>query len=413
MNDVRLCIASPSFYPVVGGSHTRFTRYLPGFAERGVGVEIFTGTPKPKKVPSQAQLADWVDEAPGTMIPTPSISGVPVHRRRTHDKGRLRMRDLGSGLRAYCRNSPHRPNVMQWISALRPGIKPWHYLLRHEGVGIVHALTIAPRQEEKLLRKLSKVQRLKFVYRPIDCVVANAEAGRDLLRDMGIRARIEVIPNGVDLERFRPAEGLAERQHLRKALDIDPDRRVLVAVGTISPRKGSDLLIESWRRLIAEHDDLDLIFVGTRKDQMHDDLDGFKQCIADLLSIPGAEDRIRFTGYVPNVEEYLRAADACVLASDREGLPNSVLEAMASRLPVVVTRFHGLSSEIGQQGREYALCDRDVDSLTRTLDEILSEPARADELADAGHRFVQMHMALDRSIDSYVQIYRETANRVR
>jgi len=413
VNDVRLCIASPSFYPVVGGSHTRFTRYLPGFQRRGVEVEIFTGTPKPKKVPSQAQLTDWIDESPGTMIPTPSISGVPIHRIRTHDKGRRRMRDLGKGLREYCQNSPHRPNVVQWISALRPGMTPWHYLLRHDGVGLVHALTIAPRQEEKLLRKISKAQRLKLVYRPVDCVVANAEAGRDLLRDMGIRARIEVIPNGVDLERFRPAESLAERQILRKSLKIEPDRKVLVAVGTISPRKGSDLLLEAWRRLIVTQDDLDLIFVGTRKDQMHGDLGGFKQRIIDLIDVPDAERRIRFTGYVPNVEEYIRAADACVLASDREGLPNSVLEAMASRLPVVVTRFHGLSSEIGRPGREYALCDRNVESLAQTLSEVLSDPAHAAELAHAGHHFVQKNMALDRSIDSYVQIYREAAGKLR
>ena len=372
-------------------------------------MEVYSGTPKPKKLPSTDLMEDWINEEPGTKLPTVFLDDVPVRRVRTHHVGRRRADDMGRGLTDYFRSSDHRPNVLQWLSALRPEMIPWIRDLRKSGIGAVHAVTIAPREEESFFRRYTKTRRLKAAYRNFDCVIANATSGRDLLYDMGIRARIEVIPNGVDLDRFHPASGPQEISRIREALGIAPDRKTVVAVGTVSPRKGADILLEAWRKLLSKHDDVDLIFVGTRKDLFHNELSEFKQKIEALLADPALAERVRFTGHVPNVDEYLRAADLCVLASDREGLPNSILEAMSSRTAVLTTRFRGLSSEIGRPGQEFALCERDAASISKSLDELLSNAERLHGLAEAGHRFVRENMDLDRSIDAYAAIYREVA----
>jgi len=411
MSRVELCLASPSFLPLVGGGQTRFARYAPGLKERGISIEIFSGTPKAKKMPGEDAREAWRETRPGARLPSTYLGDVPVHRIRTQDRGPLRTHTFGRGLVAHCRSAVPRPEVLQWVAGLRPGFAPWLRKLRSGGMRTLYALTIAPRPRNSRLRQAWEAARLRHLYREFDCIVANAESGRSLLRDLGVMGRIEVIPNGVDLDRFRPVAGPEERRAVRASLGLAPERRVIVAVGTVSPRKGSDLLLEAWSKLAHARSDLDLVFVGTRKDHMHEELGGFQRRIEHLLVASGAQERVHFTGYVSHVEAYLRAADVCVLASDREGSPNSILEAMATQIPVLATPFHGISTEIGVPGRQFALCDRNPEALALNLERLLHGSRFASELAAAGHGFVIREMSLARSLDAFANLYREYAKR--
>jgi glycosyltransferase involved in cell wall biosynthesis len=161
-------------------------------------------------------------------------------------------------------------------------------------------------------------------------VIAVCQALKDeMLRQAGPDGglagdKIRVLRNGVDLERFRPVDPVAARARLGLAAPA------LLSVGHLIPRKGHDLVL----RALAELEGFQLMIVGRGPELAR------LQALAATL---GVADRVRFCGAVAQDElcVYYSAAAMLVLASDREGWPNVLLESMACGTPVVATRVWG------------------------------------------------------------------------
>lgn len=155
-------------------------------------------------------------------------------------------------------------------------------------------------------------------------VVAVSESLREALVGLGVNpARIVVIPNGVDRERFRSKD----RREARQALGLPPEGRRIVFVGNLVPVKGPDVLLEAMRRLPG---DVCLSFVG----------DGaLREELARMAQAEGLNGRVQFAGRRPHAEIplWLCAADVVCLPSRSEGCPNALLEALACGRPVVAT----------------------------------------------------------------------------
>lgn len=136
---------------------------------------------------------------------------------------------------------------------------------------------------------------------------------------------ITVLRNGVDLEAFAP---VVDRDAVRRELGLS--RETLLSVGHLIERKGHGIVIES----LLELPDVDLIVVGEGP------LDAELKALARRL---GVENRVRFVGAQPQpaLVRWYNAADALVLASDREGMANVLLESLACGTPVVATRVWG------------------------------------------------------------------------
>jgi len=143
--------------------------------------------------------------------------------------------------------------------------------------------------------------------------------------------RIETIANGVDCARFR----LIDRTAARRRLGLPEDGRLFVSVGHISPRKGFHRVIRSLPRLVETWPDARLAIVGGRGGEQDNSAE-----LHALARDLGLADHILFVGaQAPDgVALWLAAADAFVLASDFEGCPNVILEAMACGRPVVATK---------------------------------------------------------------------------
>ena len=171
------------------------------------------------------------------------------------------------------------------------------------------------------------------MYNAFDALVTNSEAIQAFLRDIGVTTRIEYIPNGVNLQRFHPARSESDHQAratLRERFGIPVQHKVIMAVGAIMPRKGPDKVLQAWRRILPDFPDTHVMFVGPRADTHDPKLQAFGAEVAELVASSGAPEQVHFTGIVDDVENYLRAADIFILASSREGTPNSVLEGMAT-----------------------------------------------------------------------------------
>jgi len=158
--------------------------------------------------------------------------------------------------------------------------------------------------------------------------VALTDAIRDELSMHGLSgASIAVIPVPVDVLRFRPPSP-DERAQARADLGIDPDELVVTFTGRFVRSKGVDRLIEAFARLRASAPRSRLLLVGGGTEEENEQVraDAARWQLADSVSIPGM---------VVDVVHYLWASDIFVLPSVREGLSNSLVEAMACGLPCV------------------------------------------------------------------------------
>lgn len=412
LREHRLCLVSPVFYPTYGGSQLRFKGYLPGLRERGLDVRVYTGTPHGKELTSAEEAQHWDQYPTGEFMPLVQVAGTPVHRVRLPDsKGKQRTRIFNDKLLECCNHPGYRPDVLQMIGPLKPRSIPLLVQLRAMGIPTLYAVTVAPpKPSKKHWFKWSQSHRAqKELFNLLDCIVTNNEPLLDFVRQAGISTRVEIIPNGVDLQRFHPAEDEQQRQATRDTLGIGVNDIMVTTVGGVMPRKGSHLLLEAWSRLAADFPSVHLVLVGPRKDLEQPGLRGFKRQLERIISHSGAPERVHFTGLCENVEEYQRASDIFVLPSEREGMPNSVLEAMASRVAVILTPFKGLSRDLGTAGTHYLLSERNAEDLSSNLRLLLQDRVQRTQLAEQGCHWVRETMSIERSLDKYAALYHELA----
>ncbi|WES63886.1 glycosyltransferase family 4 protein [Microbacter sp. GSS18] len=174
----------------------------------------------------------------------------------------------------------------------------------------------------------------------------------------GVRPPITVIPNGVDLERFRPPTP-EERQSARAAAGIADDVPLAAFIGHEFDRKGLPLVLEALRELPAVH----LLVIGGTPDEV--------QRGRRLAEHRGVADRVVFTGIDPDPVKRLWAADLFVLPSAYESSGLVFLEALATGLPVVATRVGVAPERI--DGRNGRLTDRTAADVARGIREVLAE----------------------------------------
>jgi glycosyltransferase involved in cell wall biosynthesis len=168
-----------------------------------------------------------------------------------------------------------------------------------------------------------------------DAVIAPSPSMRQTLRDFGVHQRIEVIENGVDLERIRnPSAPRGKADY-----GFSEDSVLLVYVGRLSVEKNVERMLSQFTRAAEAVPALRLLIVGDGP------LRGGLEKQARNL---GHSDKVYFTGHVPSdkIPDHLAAADLFVTASTSEVHPLTVIEAIASGLPVVAYRSPGISDTI-------------------------------------------------------------------
>jgi len=186
-----------------------------------------------------------------------------------------------------------------------------------------------------LFAKFPLIRRfLQYTLNRTDRVVAVCQALKEALIQLQIpEEKITVIPNGVDIKKFHPFS----KEAARRKLQLPLNKRILLSVGGLIPRKGFDLLIKALKLLFEEwyERDLYLVIVGEGSS---------RRALEQLINTLGLGEHVYLAGAIPHQELYFwySAADLFCLASSREGWPNVVLEALASGTPVVATDIWGL-----------------------------------------------------------------------
>lgn len=206
-------------------------------------------------------------------------------------------------------------------------------------------------------------------------------------------AGFEVLPNGVDTERYRPAP---DKPALRRRLGLPTDRLIVLTVGNLKPIKGHDVLLEAIRRLGLDADQATFVFAGK------DCLDG---SLASWARAHLARCDVRFIGEQPDVLPWYQAADFFVLPSRYEGLSNALLEAMGCALPVIVTAVGG-NNDVVEQDRTGLLVNADEPAqLASSIRLLLGCPAHRARLAEAARQHVCRCFGIQHTVTAYARCY--------
>jgi glycosyltransferase involved in cell wall biosynthesis len=208
--------------------------------------------------------------------------------------------------------------------------------------------------------------------------------------------KITVIPNGVDPKRFARPEASA-LELLRQRFRFSAEDRVLLCVGRLEPEKNHVLLLRVFARLRAQFPQLKLLLAGSGR------LESELRALAGEL---GVRDEVVFAGQVAPVAPLFHLAEWFVLASSLEGLPMVVLEAMAARLPMIVTQVGGIPEVIedGRTGWLVPPCDEAAfeSALVHALRLPPGERAR---VAEAAHCEVERRFSVRGMVEATEALY--------
>ncbi len=227
-------------------------------------------------------------------------------------------------------------------------------------------------------------------------VIAVSEEIRQVLLAAGARPeRVTTVLNGIDPAAFR--RDPAREPEARATLGLAKDAVVFGAVGRAEPQKRFDLLIEVFAGLAATEPRAHLVIVGDGSS-----LPGLRGQVESLGAL-GA--RVHLLGHRSDVPLLHHAFDVFVQASDYEGTPNAVLEAMALGTPVVATRAGG-TEEIAHNRTHALLVDcGDRSGLAGAMTTLAGDPARGRALAAAARQRVETDLSFARRVAKVEHIY--------
>ncbi len=215
----------------------------------------------------------------------------------------------------------------------------------------------------------SAVRARNRLLRDADAFVAMSRAiQEELARARVPRERIHLLPHGVDVERFRPADE-TERRALRLALGL-PEGVLAVYSGRLLRGKGLETLVEAMASP-ALPPELRLVLLGSGEGQLDVEPE-----LRRRMEERGLAARVRFAGRVDDVSAYLRASDVFVFPSLFEALGIALVEAAACGLPAVASRTGGIV-DVVEDGRSGVLVPPgDATALASALAALASDPGR-------------------------------------
>jgi glycosyltransferase involved in cell wall biosynthesis len=198
--------------------------------------------------------------------------------------------------------------------------------------------------------------------------------------------RVQFVANGIDIPRFRdvPAADLAR---WRAQLGLD-DQLVIGFVGRLVEEKGIRELVLAFRQLLETRRDLALVLVGST---LAGDRDDFGQELAAMLEDPLLRAHVHFTGFTEDIAPLMKLMDVFVLPSYREGMPLSILEAMAAGRAVVATDIRGCREEVVEGETGFLVPVGDAETLAARLETLAADPALRERMGQAGLQRVAAH----------------------
>ncbi len=207
--------------------------------------------------------------------------------------------------------------------------------------------------------------------------------------------RTRLISSSVDPARIQPS---AQRQLIREALYVEPDRIMLLCVGSFYSRKGFDILIRAIHLLRQRGSEPRVCIAGTGPEE-----ERLIQLVAEL----GCQEQVKFLGNREEVADLFHACDVFVMPSRREGLGVACLEAMAAQRPVIASRVGGLGEAVVHERTGLLVPPEDPEALADAIARLIREPELRAQLGAAGPERVAEGFLPEQMVLAYQDLYAE------
>ena len=229
---------------------------------------------------------------------------------------------------------------------------------------------------QNLTRKFT-VHFSRYFCNQCDLVITPTSKIRELLLDYGVKTPVEIIPSGIDIERFSHGDASC----LRQKLGISPNERILLFVGRLTKEKNVDFLIRAFALVQQQHPQTVLVIVAQGPEEEH---------LRHLIKELGLVERVFFTGRLGGQElvNCYHGADLFVFSSVTETQGLVVVEAMAAGLPTVAVDAYGVSDMVNS-GIDGLLTPYSLKAFAAGINQLLGDPKQLDSMAVAARARAQ------------------------
>lgn len=250
-------------------------------------------------------------------------------------------------------------------------------LVASVGRPIKRVLTCHGSTRDSLLKRIYLLFTERLIYHFFDMIIAVSESlGKELILKNLNPNKIKVVQNGLD-------SGLlgndAKETNLEESLCFPEERKVFAVIGRLYPDKGHRFFLEAFSKVSRNHPHITGLIVG----------DGpTRDVIVRQVRELNLEKSVFLCGIRSNMKAVYDSIDFLVIPSLTEGLPYVLLEAIASKIPIVATSVGDIPLLLKDEVTGYIVPPGDVDALEKRMTDLLKYPQKAKQLAEKGHSLV-------------------------
>jgi glycosyltransferase involved in cell wall biosynthesis len=394
----KLCVVSPLYHPSLGGVGRQAVALTESFQRKNLSVFVICRKMK--------GLPEW---KPDRSVPILKLRTVFPHM---HDLEEKTMKNFLISL-SFC------VNLIITLIKQRNDYDIVHF----HGASLPLILSLLPLKimKKKVVAKVAGAKmdieagsfRDKYLFvgnlfivilKKVDAFIAiSSEIRNDLLKDGFEEQNIHDIPNFIKEEEFHPEDRQDKIIAIKNRLGIDLDKKIITFSGRLVQRKRVDILFEAIAEIMKSRRDLQVMILG------HGELKGKLELLAEEHNI---SSYIAFRNFVPNILDYLQITDIFVFPSVKEGMPNSLLEAMACRLPVVATRIGGVVDIVSDRENGLLVKPGSAEELRDALLTLLQDRQLSSEFAGKAYETIKRRYTIGRVADKYITLYEKLVHAV-
>jgi glycosyltransferase involved in cell wall biosynthesis len=251
--------------------------------------------------------------------------------------------------------------------------------------------------------KKNYFSRRKYM-KNVDVIIAISEGVKKVLVEGGVDPEnVEVISSGIDFSSFEEdSSALTSKDYLHREFSFAVDDYLVGIVAHLADHKGHQYLIQATKILKQQAPKIKTIIVGEGPLSMELDRQ------AKELDV---EDIIFFLGFRKDIPKILSSLDLFVLSSHLEGMGSSILDAMASRLPVVATKVGGIPEVVINGETGLLVPPRNPSALARAILMLYSDKTLASRLGQKGYELVHRKFSAEAMADKVVRLYEKVGLR--
>lgn len=364
----------------IGGAERHLSQVLPALKARGFSIKVLL-------LSNKAALKSVFEDAGITINLAPNFDFLPAFIRRPL-----------SLITSITRLSL---NFLKNPKAIHHPFLPEAYLLTAVAARLTFfkgVLVMSRRSLNHYLKRRPALKLERLFFGSTQAVLGNSQAVVQQLYEEGFsKEKVKLIYNGISTE---PFQNLPSKTELRNSFHLDPDALIFIIVANLIPYKGHEDLLNAFAKIADKlPENWRLLCVG--KDSGI--LDTLKKRANDLK----IADHVEFLGSRTDTAELLSASDIGILCSHEEGFSNAILEAMAARLPMVVTNVGGNAEAVQDKITGLVVEPHDPEALSKALLELALSDMKRNTYGFAGKKRVDENFTLEKCVDCYEAFYKQ------